>query len=82
MLLFGGDYQYGEPRQISEVFSWKKSTTRRVRSLPFDFSGGKCIYNNRTVYLCFDMNKQKLCRYRYDAVFNRVRTSVQNLPPK
>jgi len=61
MLLFGG---WGEERQISEVYFWEKSATRRIRSLPFDFVNGKCIYNNGTVYLCFDNNEQKLCRYR------------------
>ena len=62
MLLFGGRE---EPRQISEFYSWEKSITRRIRSLPFDFYGGKCIYNYGTVYLCFDIYEQKLCRYRY-----------------
>jgi len=69
MLLFGGSR---EPRQISEVHSWEKSITRRIRSLPFDFRG-KCIYNNGIVYLCFDANEEALCRYRYIFTFINFR---------
>ena len=64
MLLFGGSNK-GERRQISEVYSWEKSITRRIRSLPFDFEFGKCIYNNGIVYLCYDYFGSKLCRYRF-----------------
>ena len=71
MLLFGGasnSYGYNSNFQIRAVYSWDKFTTRRIRWLPFVFSGGKCIYNNGTVYLCFDVNGSKLCRYRYNFI--------------
>ena len=70
MLLFGGNTYKGEPRQISEVYSWEKSITRRIISLPFDFRYGKCIYNNGIVYLCFDNYEKKLCRYRYICILS------------
>ena len=69
MLLFGGSKK---PRQISELYSWEKTITRRIRSLPFDFENGKCIYNNATVYLCFDFHQKKLCRYRFISLFYKL----------
>ena len=61
MLLFGGKT---EPRQVTEVYPWGASITRRIFTLPFDFVEGSCAYHQGIVYLCFDWYDVRLCRSR------------------
>ena len=50
ILLLGGDKEW---YQISEVYPWKNSITKRIGTLPFSFSNGRCIQHNGIAYLCF-----------------------------
>ena len=61
IFLFGGD---PEKNQITEIYPWRLSVSRRILHLPFDFALGSCAYHNGVVYLCFDLSKHSLCRRR------------------
>ena len=60
-ILFGGD---SERRQISVVY---RNGIKRIGTLPFDFSSGRCHLHNEAIFLCFEWNyyEVKLCRTRY-----------------
>ena len=59
ILLLGGDK---ERFQISELYPWKKSITKRIGTLPFDFNYGRCTQHNGIAYLCFPYSDRNLCQ--------------------
>ena len=58
MLIFGGKTRQ---RQVSVVYPWG---IHRIQALVFPFTSGSCHFSNNTVYLCFDLHQQNLCRRR------------------
>jgi len=61
MFLFGG---LNKLRQITEVYPWGSSITRRILTLQFDFLLGTCTHHTGVVYLCFNSGEERLCRSR------------------
>ena len=59
LLIGGGDK---EQYQISEVHPWKNSITKRIGTLPFEFSYGRCTQHNAIAYLCFPDSDENLCQ--------------------
>jgi len=65
IFLFGGDK---ERNQISEVYPWKNSITKRIGTLPFEFNYGRCTQHNGIAYLCFSDSDMNLCQKTLDLV--------------
>ena len=59
ILLFGG---LKERYQISEIYPWKNSITKRIGTLPFEFYYGRCTHHNGIAYLCFPDSDRNLCQ--------------------
>ena len=59
LYVFGGIDSY--KRQVSRL---DNCTLTKIGSLNFNFVNGACTnYHDRRVYLCFDIEQQKLCRF-------------------
>ena len=58
VLLFGGHFT---GKQILQVYAWG---VKRIGTLEFEFSDGRCRNNNGTIYLCFSPGAQKTCHTR------------------
>ena len=56
VILFGGQ---NEKRQISVVSPFG---VKRVNTLPFGFSDGRCALHNSTIYLCFSVEERQCHR--------------------
>ena len=61
LYIFGGDRGGNQTRQVSRLDS---CTLTNIGSLNFNFDEGACAnFHDRRVYLCFDREEQKLCRF-------------------
>jgi len=59
VILFGGEEHLRSQISVVTPFGVKL-----INTLPFDFTDGKCHFNNGTIYLCFDYFEPSLCRKR------------------